>query len=147
MGCNELILLHSEIERLKAELEKDKRLLEEYGRYRGSLLAKDALCGEIERLEADNVRLEESLSAAQKELKVQKLTVVSAIGGVDYEGFPTSEINYLQRLRILLKKEESGIILRRALEEIIELSAYRFNNPYDHKDAMKAIARKALEEI
>jgi hypothetical protein len=35
---------------------------------------------------------------------------------VDYEGFPTSEINYLQRLRILLEKESQAQKYREALE-------------------------------
>ncbi|RPH38328.1 hypothetical protein EHM92_00155 [bacterium] len=39
------------------------------------------------------------------ELSTLKHTIVATIGGVDYEGFPTSEINYLQRLRILLERE------------------------------------------
>lgn len=39
------------------------------------------------------------------ELAALKHTVIDTIGGVDYEGFPTCELNYLQRLRILVAME------------------------------------------
>ncbi len=45
------------------------------------------------------------------EITAMKHTVVATIGGVDYEGFPTSEINYLQRLRILLEREQALIAI------------------------------------
>ena len=49
------------------------------------------------------VRAEKRL--ADQMLSAMQHTVVVTIGGVDYEGFPTSEINYIQRLRILVEKE------------------------------------------
>lgn len=36
-----------------------------------------------------------------------KYSVVDTIGGVDEEGYATSEVNYLQRLRILVKNEQA----------------------------------------
>jgi len=54
---------------------------------------------EIERLRAE-------LQLRNDELRSIRHTIVATVGGVDYEGFPTSEINWLQRLRILLEKEK-----------------------------------------
>lgn len=39
------------------------------------------------------------------ETETLKHTIVATVGGVDYEGFPTSKINFLQRLRILVEIE------------------------------------------
>jgi hypothetical protein len=47
-------------------------------------------------------------------------TVVVTIGGVDYEGFPTSKINYLQRLRILLEKESENAAQSKRVAELVE---------------------------
>ncbi len=47
----------------------------------------------------------EQFMLLRDELKGLKNTVIATIGGVDYEGFPTSELNYLQRLRILVAIE------------------------------------------
>lgn len=63
----------------------------------------------IEELEAQVKHLTKELGVQKTEheceISILKHTIVATIGGVDYEGFPTSEINYLQRLRILLEKE------------------------------------------
>ena len=40
-----------------------------------------------------------------EDLDTRLESIIDVIGGVDYEGFPTSRLNYLQRLRILLEKE------------------------------------------
>jgi hypothetical protein len=61
--------------------------------------------------------LEAQLSTARQELATLKHTIVATIGGVDYEGVPTSEINYLQRLRILLENEQKWhVALKMALQ-------------------------------
>jgi hypothetical protein len=52
--------MQQEIEALKAEVERDKKLLEEFGRFRGVLITKDGLCDQIEKLQS-------SLAAAQEE--------------------------------------------------------------------------------
>ena len=51
------------------------------------------------------LELERKLSLAQDELNAMRHTIIATIGGVDSEGFPTCELNYLQRLRILVQKE------------------------------------------
>ena len=57
----------------------------------------------------------EDLQLKNDMLAALKHTIVFTIGGVDYEGNPTSEINYLQRLRILIEKEQE---LERLKEEL-----------------------------
>lgn len=43
----------------------------------------------------------------QKQLHAAtKHSVIATVGGTDYEGHPTSSINFLQRLRILVEKEK-----------------------------------------
>lgn len=63
----------------------------------------------VERVKA----VEQERDSARAELQLErewhaatKHSVIATIGGVDYEGFPTSTINYLQRLRILVAAEE-----------------------------------------
>src|SRR3990167_7450466 len=51
------------------------------------------------------VELERENQLGRAELAAIRHTIVVTVGGVDYEGFPTSEINWLQRLRILVQKE------------------------------------------
>src|SRR3990167_6087622 len=46
------------------------------------------------------VELERENQLGRAELAAIRHTIVVTVGGVDYEGFPTSEINWLQRLRI-----------------------------------------------
>ena len=45
-----------------------------------------------------------------------KASIVDTVGGVDDEGNPTSELNYLQRLRQLVKKEKELALLREVAE-------------------------------
>lgn len=62
-------------------------------------------------------QLEKELKLQREMLAAVKHTVVATIGGADHEGFPTSEINYLQRLRILLEKERENERLREAIQK------------------------------
>lgn len=48
-----------------------------------------------------------ALELLRDELIALKHTIVATIGGTDDEGNPTSEINYLQRLRRLVEIEAS----------------------------------------
>ena len=57
----------------------------------------------------------EDLQLKNDMLAALKHTIVFTIGGVDYKGNPTSDINYLQRLRILIEKEQE---LERLKEEL-----------------------------
>lgn len=45
------------------------------------------------------------IESLQEELRAIKNTIIATIGGSDDEGNPTSEINYLQRLRHLVEIE------------------------------------------
>lgn len=59
----------------------------------------------------------------REELAALKYVYVIVVGGTDYEGLPTCELNYLQRLRILLEKEATLVILERQIE--IDRNGYR----------------------
>ncbi len=48
---------------------------------------------------------ESRIKVLEQELSALKFTIVTTIGG-KVEGHPTSEINYLQRLRELVRKEK-----------------------------------------
>jgi hypothetical protein len=88
----------------------------------------------------------------KQELATLKYTIVTTIGGVDYEGFPTSEINYLQRLRILLEKEQELATERERLaeaEKVIDLvienrAAMILNIPcaYQYQEVLKTYRAK-----
>lgn len=80
-------------------------------------LITDSLVTAWEEILTDEDRwkfVEDTLLASHRELELAphveaeaiRHTVISTIGGVDYEGFPTSRLNYLQRLRILVAKEK-----------------------------------------
>jgi hypothetical protein len=58
------------------------------------------------------------INSLEDRLAALKNTVVATIGGTDYEGNPTTEINYLQRLRILVEKEAEALKYREALQRI-----------------------------
>lgn len=62
-----------------------------------------AACDELKIIE-----LEERAERAERELAALKFTIVTTIGGTDNEGNPTSEINYLQRLRRLVDAEKEN---------------------------------------
>lgn len=64
------------------------------------------LSDEINTLTAVNAALREKVRLSRQETAAIKASVVHEVGGVCHEGFPTSEINYLQRLRILVEKEK-----------------------------------------
>ena len=73
--------------------------------------------------EDDKVRIAAERDAAlqrearlREELQSFKGTVIVTIGGTDDEGNPVSEINYLQRLRALVKIEKRVAQLRAALD-------------------------------
>lgn len=90
------------------------------------------LQAELSRLQSENEKLREQRTywndvasklgaeygLARDELAAIKCTVVSTIGGVDYEGNPTSELNYLQRLRILVEKESELSSREAKIEEL-----------------------------
>lgn len=61
---------------------------------------------EMKNLRTLNEGLEEELKLSKQESLAIRHSVVETIGGVDHEGNPTSRINYLQRLRILVAAEK-----------------------------------------
>lgn len=67
-----------------------------------------ALLNAVRGLQRKRQQLEADVSLGRQMVAAIKHSVVATVGGVDYEGNPTSEINYLQRLRILVEKEKSG---------------------------------------
>lgn len=92
-------------------------------------------------------QLEESLKQARQEASLQtqmvaaiKHSVVATVGGVDSEGFPTSEINYLQRLRILVAKEAALQTAQSALSNIRTWAKH-------YPSSMPEIAREAEEAL
>lgn len=74
---------------------------------------------ELEDLRKEIAEKDAKHSLLKQELSALKHTVIVTIGGTDYEGFPTSEINYLQRLRILLEKESRVKELEEALRRLL----------------------------
>lgn len=126
--------------RLKAELAQAIREREDY------LL-------KIKEQRKEIVTLESQLSLRNQELAALKFTIITTIGGVDYEGFPTSEINYLQRLRILVEKESKVGALesqlasaRQALRQALKLPRPWINRSITWKewDAAFTEVEKAL---
>lgn len=94
------------VEKLKAERDDARAKLAEAVRER------DAKKEEIRKLDVLFIKMGEQIDAAKadadlakQETRAIRHSVVETIGGVDYEGNPTSRINYLQRLRILVDKE------------------------------------------
>jgi len=95
-----LEIAKAEIERLRAGLHTQKNQTEIwFSRAQAHQSGADAKEKRIAELEAE-------LQLRNDELRAIRCTIVATVGGVDYEGFPTSEINWLQRLRILLEKEK-----------------------------------------
>ncbi len=84
------------------------------------------------------------------ELRALKHTIVSTIGGKDYEGFPTSEFNYLQRLRILIEKESLLGESRTALNALLRFTQeicgdIRVSQHYPSMDQARTILKKINE--
>ncbi len=68
-----------------------------------------ALLNAVRGLQRKRQQLETDVSLEREMAAAIKHSVIAAIGGVDYAGNPVSEINYLQRLRILAEIEKQGI--------------------------------------
>lgn len=68
------------------------------------------LLDEVERLREEVRLLHENINAI-------KQSIVDTVGGTDYEGNPTNHANYLQRLRILVKKEKALKLACSIIEE------------------------------
>ena len=62
---------------------------------------------EIQRLRERVEKLEADVDLERQMVSALKHSVVATVGGTDYEGNPTSSINYLQRLRILVDMEKT----------------------------------------
>lgn len=73
--------------------------------------ARQAMLAGVESLQSE-------LSLRNDELQALRYTIVATIGGVDYEGLPTCDLNYLQRLRILVEKEASLLSAQQKIEEL-----------------------------
>lgn len=74
-----------------------------------------------------------NLIAEVRRLQSNKMAVIHTIGGVDYEGNPTTEINYLQRLRILLDREQELFSLRAENERLRE-HGREYANSFNRND-------------
>jgi hypothetical protein len=77
-----------------------------------------ALAAERDQAVKDKRKMAERVELYSDELKAIRHTIVSTIGGVDEEGFPTSELNWLQRLRILLETEKERDALKARVVEL-----------------------------
>ena len=64
------------------------------------------------------------LSDEREYVSAIKSAIVDTVGGTDDEGNPTSEINYLQRLRRLVKAEQELALLRAVAETVHAYSVY-----------------------
>lgn len=69
---------------------------------------------EVERLRKEVRLLRENINGI-------KWSVVDTVGGVSYDGEPTSTLNYLQRLRILVEKEEALGLACSQLADVMEV--------------------------
>jgi uncharacterized coiled-coil protein SlyX len=76
------------------------------------------------------------LNLRNQELRALKFTIIVTIGGTDYEGFPTSEINYLQRLRILVEKEAELAKEREKTRELLEACQARLKHGHNDTCAL-----------
>ena len=83
--------------------------------------------------------LEAELRLRNDELRAIRHTIIVTVGGTDYEGFPTSEINWIQRLRILVEKERKLSDVTLAMKSIRLASGDNVSIQY--------FATKALAEI
>ena len=70
--------------------------------------------------------------------------LISIIGG-QVEGVSTSDINYLQRLRELLRIEREAIILREALHNVVAVHIVADDDMYPEESA-KRIIKNQLKE-
>ena len=71
-------------------------------------------------------------------------TVISIIGGL-VEGRPTNRLNYLQRLRELVKIEREATILREALHTVVAVHIVADDDMYPEESA-KRIIKNQLKE-
>jgi hypothetical protein len=72
------------------------------------------LLDEVERLRKEVRLLNENINAI-------KWSIVDTVGGVSYDGEPTSTLNYLQRLRILVEKEKALSLACSQLADVMEV--------------------------
>lgn len=72
------------------------------------------LLDEVERLRKEVRLLNENINGI-------KWSVVDTVGGVSYDGEPTSTLNYLQRLRILVEKEKALSLACSQLADVMEV--------------------------
>lgn len=99
MTCQELIQLISqkcECQRLRWQYERPNK---------PPYFTRCPRCIQLREHEAEILSALRESDLNREMLAAMKFTIVATIGGEDYEGNPTSEINYLQRLRILVEKE------------------------------------------
>jgi len=86
---------------------KELQELQELRAFKTKATEWNKLCElEMKNLRMLNDGLDEDLKLSKQEALAIRHSVVETIGCVDYDGNPTSIINYLQRLRILLDKEK-----------------------------------------
>ncbi len=79
---------------------------------------KEASIEGLKQLIQERGALLEELQLEREWHAATKHSVIATIGGVDYEGNPTSTINFLQRLRILVEAEADRDALRKRVAEV-----------------------------
>ena len=88
--------------------------------------------------------LEQRCHLYKQETEAMTHTVISIIGGL-VEGRQTSRLNYLQRLRELVKIEREATILREALHNVVAVHIVADDDIYPEESA-KRIIKNQLKE-
>ena len=88
--------------------------------------------------------LEQRCHLYKQETEAMTHTVISIIGGL-VEGRPTNRLNYLQRLRELVKIEREATILREALHTVVAVHIVADDDMYPEESA-KRIIKNQLKE-
>lgn len=90
-------------------------------------MVREGLAADVEIVK-ENMRLIEEVERLRKEVRllnekinVIKWSIVDTVGGVSYDGEPTSTLNYLQRLRILVEKENALSLACSQLADVMEV--------------------------
>ena len=98
-----------------------------------------ALIDERDQLREVNDSLQSDIFKLNEMMRSRTATIISTVGGTDYEGNPTNEINWLQRLRILVEHEEEiGRLTAYVGANMCRSDYQTVDDMRKHLDALKA---------
>jgi hypothetical protein len=103
--------------------------------------------GKYPAMLAERDGLRKELSIERQWHAATKHSVIATIGGVDYEGNPTSTINYLQRLRILIEAEKERDALRERVTEAKRSAKFWEDTLFKREEVMQTRARELEDEL